>query len=204
MGKESDVYINSRPIPRAKVQKQIRRHDSTTILGRGIPSTSILWKKASFFLAYNVLLGPHPQIPDGFDIRTPVADDVAPISEPQDAISYLPTSPGTVPLVQSQDASLFLPPGLRTNDILLSQLRSSTSSPTLWTGTDGLPFLQFRDGSLASRDFAFSPFEGATNFSRGREHTFNIPFIQLESKLYAEGMSLLHSISFSRLLFHLW
>ncbi|KAF6233127.1 hypothetical protein HO173_008671 [Letharia columbiana] len=171
-GKDSSVYINNEVIPKARVQRQIRRHEFTTTFGQILPASS-------------------PRTPDGFEIRTPVAEDSTVFSELQEAAPTLPHGTGTnnFPFAQLQTLSSSLQPWEGTDDFPVSQLQNATSSLPPWTETDDfrfspLPPVPYLTGP---DDFPFIPIEDTMKLVQRWTYTQDLPFFQLEAGLHAQA-----------------
>lgn len=145
------------------------------------------------FLAKTTFSASSPRTPDGFEIRTPVAEDSTVFSELQEAAPTLPHGTGTnnFPFAQLQTLSSSLQPWEGTDDFPVSQLQNATSSLPPWTETDDfrfspLPPVPYLTGP---DDFPFIPIEDTMKLVQRWTYTQDLPFFQLEAGLHAQGTS---------------
>ena len=142
--------------------------------------------------------GPSPQTPEGFEVRTPVAEeDNAAFSQLQDATFPLTPSMGVnnFEFSQIQNASPPMLPGMRSDDLPLPQSQNATSSLPPRTGMDDISLYQLQDVIPSWQDLMvpdeslFSQTEDPTHLFQRWTRTFDLPFFQLQDYLYPQGMS---------------
>ena len=150
------------------------------------------------FLAKTTFSASSPRTPDGFEIRTPVAEDSTVFSELQEVIPTLPHRTGTnnFTFAQLQTLPSSLQPWEGTDDFPVSQLQNATSSLPPWTETDDFRFPPLQNATppvpylTGPDDFPFFPIEeDMTKLVQRWTYTHDLPFFQLEAGLHAQGTS---------------